>query len=126
MVGRPTVLVIEDDIKLAEITCEVIESAGLQAVFRTTLADALDYLGKNTGTTIALVTDVNLMSPMGGIELAVYVAEEWPSVAICVTSGMSLDRPSRLPTGASFLAKPWQANDLIDFVRAAHGLRPPS
>ncbi len=119
MSGRSTVLIVEDDIDLAEITCELLESAGLAAVFRTTLTDALEYLARNAATTTALITDINLQSPMGGTELAVYAAEEWPDLAICVMSGVGPVRPSRLPARASFLPKPCRSEDLIEFARAA-------
>ena len=118
MIQNSTVLIVEDDIHLAEVTCEVLEVAGLQAVFRTSIAEAMDYLARNSGTTSALFTDINLASPMSGIELAVYVAEEYPAIAICVTSGFTGVRPKRLPEKATFLAKPWHLADLMDFADA--------
>ena len=117
MVTRSIVLVVEDDVTLAEITCELIEAAGLSAVFRTTMADALDYFAKFSGTMAALFTDINLHTPMGGIELAVHVAAEWPDVAICVTSGIAHERPRQLPEKARFLAKPWRGDELVSFLK---------
>lgn len=115
----PAVLIVEDDRHLAEITCETIQAEGLQAVFRTSLSDALDYLAGNSAHVCAVLTDINLMSPMGGIELAVYVAEEWPNIAIGVMSGLALERPSRLPLHAVFLPKPWRLEELLNFVQGA-------
>ncbi len=114
-----TILIVEDDIQLAEVTCAVVELSGLQAVFRTSIAEAVDYLSRNPATTVGLLTDINLMTPMGGIELATYVAAEWPRVAICVTSGFSPERPARLPPKAIFLAKPWKPPELISFAEQA-------
>ena len=118
--SRPsTILIVEDDIALAEITCDVIALGGVTAVYRANIRDAIDYLAQNAGSTVGLFTDVNLLSPMGGIELAVYVAQEWPGVAICVTSGVSHERPMRLPEKARYLPKPWSASDLIAFAEEA-------
>ncbi|WP_165491122.1 response regulator [Lichenihabitans psoromatis] len=118
---RPTILVVDDEILLAEVACDIIDSAGMKAVFRRSIADALSYMAEHADSTVALFTDINLTSPMSGIELAVYVAEEWPHVAICVTSGISLDRPTRIPDKASFLTKPWRHEDILVFAETACG-----
>lgn len=116
---RPTVLIVEDNVEVAEMTCEFVELAGLQAIYRTTVEEAMDYIARNPDSTVGLITDINLETPMSGIELAVYVAEEWPLIAICVTSGIVAERPKRLPTKAGFLPKPWHAPDLLAFIGEA-------
>ena len=120
-----TILIVEDDVALAEMACEVIEMSGLSAVYRTTVADAMQYIARHAESTVALVTDINLESPMTGIELAIYVGEEWPHIAICVTSGRGAHRPNRLPERATYLAKPWATSDLLRFAEGA-GRKPPT
>ncbi len=118
----PRVLIVEDDVDLAEVTCEVLALSGVVSIYRTTVADAMEALSLHKGSITVLVTDIHLASPMSGIELAVYVAQEWPDVAICATSGISHERPRRLPDKCAFLPKPWHPPTLVAFVRDAGGL----
>lgn len=115
----PQVLVVEDDISLAELICDLLASDGIRAVYRTTVAEALDMLAQHAGSIAMLMTDINLLTPMSGIELAVYAAQEWPAVVLCVTTGGTRERPRRLPDNAVFLSKPWDNDELIAVVRKA-------
>jgi two-component system cell cycle response regulator CpdR len=121
MSERPTVLIVEDNVEVAEMTCVIVELAGLQAIYRTNVAEAMDYIARYPDSTVGLLADINLETPMSGIELAVYVAEEWPLIAICVTSGYVAERPKRLPAKVGFLPKPWNMPDLLAFINAAAG-----
>ena len=113
----PQVLVVEDDVSLAELICDLLTTDGTRAIYRTTVTDALDALAEHAGSIALLMTDINLLTPMSGIELAVYVAQEWPEVVLCVTTGGTTERPRRLPDNAMFLSKPWDNAELIAFVR---------
>lgn len=115
----PRILVVEDDVGLAELVCDLLIADGTPAIFRTSVTDALDALARHAGSIAVLMTDINLLTPMSGIELAVYAAQEWPHLALCVTTGGSLERPRRLPDHAMFLAKPWDNGELIALVRKA-------
>ena len=121
MLDKPRVLIVEDNVDLAEVTCELLGLAGHQAIYRTSIADALDALTRHAGAIAVLMTDINLSTPMSGIELAVYTSQEWPEVALCVTSGFAAERPRRLPEKAIFLGKPWQHDELLAFVHQACG-----
>ncbi len=112
-------MIVDDNVDVAEMTCEIVELAGVQAIYRTSVTEAMEYIARNPLTTIGLLTDIYLSSPMTGIELAIYVAEEWPDIAICVTSGVADERPKRLPAKAGFLPKPWHAPDLLAFIATA-------
>ncbi len=115
----PRVLVVEDDVRLAELICDLLSSAGAPAIYRTSVTEALEVLSRHAGSISVLMTDINLLTPMSGIELAVYAAQEWPEVVLCVTTGGTTERPRRLPDTAMFLSKPWDNEELIAFVRKA-------
>lgn len=120
-----TILIVEDDVGVAEMACEIMALSGLSAVYRTSVADAMHYIARHADSTVALLTDINLDSPMTGIELAIYVGEEWPHIALCVTSGKGSNRPGRLPARATYLAKPWSTSDLLRFAEDAGRRTPP-
>lgn len=121
-----TILIVEDDVGVAEMACEILALSGLSAVYRTTVDDAMQYIARHAETTVALLTDINLESPMTGIELAIYVGEEWPHIALCVTSGGGSVRPSRLPQRAAYIAKPWSTSELLQFAEEAGRSRLPA
>ena len=119
--AAPIVLIVDDDVEVAELTCEVVELGGVKAVYRTSVVDAIDYLARNAGTVVAVLTDIHLGSPMSGIDLAMHIDVAWPTVAVCVVTGFAGTPPTRLPSRAIFLSKPWRGADLIAFVNRAAG-----
>ena len=118
-VTRTTVLIVEDDALLAEMALEMVEEAGLAAVAVDSVDAALDYLKENAERVSAMFSDVRLKGSLNGVELAAFVAVRWPTISICVTSGVALERPFRLPRNARFMPKPWKAAEVIAFVEQA-------
>ena len=101
----------------------MIEETGLPAVAVDSVDAALDYLKEHSDDVAAMFSDIRLRGPLNGIELAAFVAVRWPGIAICVTSGVALERPFRLPKNAQFMPKPWKPLEVITFVERAAGLR---
>ena len=115
----PVVLIVEDDALLAGMAIAMIEEAGVAAVAVDSVDAALDYLKEHADHVSAMFSDVRLKGPLNGVELAAFVAVRWPTIAICVTSGVALERPYRLPRNARFMPKPWKALEVISFVEHA-------
>ena len=113
------VLIVEDDQLLADMALEMIEETGLKAIAVDSVDAALDYLKEGAENVAAMFSDVRLKGPLNGIELAAFVAVRWPQIAICVTSGVALERPYRLPKNAQFMPKPWKPREVISFVEKA-------
>ena len=122
--GQPSVvLIVEDDALLAEMASEMVEETGLKAKAVDSVDAALDFLKEHSDDVAAMFSDVRLKGPLNGIELAAFVAVRWPTIAICVTSGVALERPYRLPKNAQFMPKPWKPLEVITFVEKAAKLR---
>jgi DNA-binding NtrC family response regulator len=117
------VLIVEDDALLAETALQMIEEAGLPGVAVDSVDAALDYLKEHAHRVAAMFSDVRLRGSLNGVELAAFVAVRWPTISICVTSGVALERPYRLPRNARFMPKPWKALEVISFVEQAARLR---
>ena len=113
------VLIVEDDALLAEMALEMVQEAGLPGVAVDSVDAALDYLKENADRVAAMFSDVRLKGSLNGVELAAFVAVRWPTISICVTSGVALERPFRLPRNARFMPKPWKAAEVIAFVEQA-------
>ena len=122
--GQPSVvLIVEDDALLAEMASDMIAETGLHAKTVDSVDAALDYLKEHADDVAAMFSDVRLRGPLNGIELAAFVAVRWPAIAICVTSGVALERPYRLPRNAQFMPKPWKPLEVVSFVEKAARLR---
>jgi two-component system cell cycle sensor histidine kinase/response regulator CckA len=117
--GSGTIMVVEDETAVREMTSVVLKRAGYEVTAVTDGAEALDRLTDRTSPIDVLVTDV-VMPGMSGIDLAERVIDRYPTAGIVLLSGynaetLDLDRVIR--RGALFLSKPVASNDLLDAVR---------
>jgi DNA-binding NtrC family response regulator len=60
---------------------------------------------------MVLVTDVNLVGSMNGVDLAHYAHQNDPQTRVIVISGQALPRP--LPDNATFFSKPFLPTALL-------------
>ena len=71
-----------------------------------------------------LLADIDIPSPVGGVELGRYVHDRWPRLGLVLTSGQVRHlRPDEVPGDGCFLPHPIPADTLLDEIRlAAHRL----
>ncbi len=79
-----TVLIIDDDWGIREVTTMMLEQAGYKAVSASTSEDSLSIMSANR-ISLALV-DV-IMPGKNGLELALEINQKWPEVPIILMSG---------------------------------------
>ena len=99
---RPTAIVVEDDDIQREMLALLLEESNfevLQCEDAETAALALKARHPSL-----MVTDINLVGKMDGVELAYLAQRQNADMRIIVISGRPLSRP--LPPGAKFFAKP--------------------
>ncbi|MFT4116151.1 response regulator [Bradyrhizobium sp.] len=99
---RPIAIVVEDDDIQREMLTLLLEQSNfdvLQCEDAETAALALKMRHP-----ALMVTDINLVGKMDGVDLAHYAQQQDPDVRIIVISGRPLPRP--LPAGAKFFTKP--------------------
>jgi nitrogen-specific signal transduction histidine kinase/CheY-like chemotaxis protein len=105
-----TVLVVEDNAAVADVTVTLIEQLGYQAVFAENAADALKRL--HSGEKIDLVfSDIVMPGSMDGIALAAEVRRYFPDIPIILTSGYS-DAARAAEMRYPILRKPFESSDL--------------
>ena len=108
---RKIALVVEDDPDQRALVTLLLEESDLRVVGCAS-ADAALAVMQYTGLEVALVfADIRLPGLRDGVDLARHVAAHWPNTKIVVTSGGPLR--DDLPGGATFLAKPWRALDVL-------------
>ena len=98
---RPTAIVVEDDDIQREMLALLLERnfEVLQCEDAETAALAL-----KARHPVLIVTDINLVGKMDGVDLAHFAQQQNADVRIIVISGRPLPRP--LPPGAKFFTKP--------------------
>jgi DNA-binding NarL/FixJ family response regulator len=67
-----------------------------------------------------LLADIDIPSPVGGVELGRYVHGRWPGLGLVLTSVQVRHlRPDEIPGEGCFLPHPIPADTLLDEIRLA-------
>jgi CheY-like chemotaxis protein len=107
----PVILVVDDEDDVRQSAIVALEQFGYRVLEARDGAEAIGLLESRQDIDL-LFTDVRMPGEMNGIELAFTVRSRWPSVAIVIVSGFFDLKGSSLPTGTSFLPKPYRFTEL--------------
>lgn len=121
--GGGTVLLVEDDDRLRELTGAILAKLGFTVLSAATPLAALQVYQKNPGAFRLLVTDI-VMPGMNGRELYECLDELRPGLRAVFMSGYAeqgIIDPALLKPGLAFLPKPFHRADLERAVRSALG-----
>lgn len=123
--GSETVLVVEDDAALREVTCEFLQSSGYMVIPAGAPEEALQLAAGHNGPIDFLLTDV-ILPKMNGRELAAKLSELRPGMKVLYVSGytdgiMRDGVHGTLEEGLAFLQKPftrrsltWKIREILD------------
>jgi PAS domain S-box-containing protein len=115
--GQGTVLVVEDNAEVAEITASLVEQLGYQTARAENAADALSRLRRGDKIDLVL-SDVVMPGAMNGIALAQEIGNHYPRIPVVLTSGYS-DVVHTAQTRFTILRKPFQLSALEKAIREA-------
>lgn len=122
--GQPhgeTILVIEDDLDVRELTVTMLRELGYKVLESTSAEDALALLESATPVDLVL-TDVVLSSNLTGSDLVREAARRRPGIKVVFMSGYSEQiKEGSAPSNANIrvLQKPFRKTDLADEVQLA-------
>jgi PAS domain S-box-containing protein len=115
--GQGTVLVVEDNAEVADVTASLVEQLGYRTVRAENATDALNRLQR--GDKIDLVfSDVVMPGGMNGIALAQEIGNHYPHIPVLLTSGYS-DVVQTAASRYTILRKPFQLPALEKSIREA-------
>jgi hypothetical protein len=117
--GTETILLVEDDDRVREVTRRILSSAGYRILLAASPEAALDLLTRNPEPMQLLLTDV-VLPGMSGPQLAHRVLSLKPGIRVLYQSGYSdaaIAQHGALESGAALLPKPFTANSLKRKVR---------
>jgi len=118
--GTETLLVVEDDPSLRNLTRGVLEAQGYKVLSASNGQEGLRVARENTGAPIRLVVTDVIMPLMGGKVMAEWLRTHYPGLKILFTSGYMDDAIARfgvVETGVQFLSKPYSLPTLAGKVR---------
>jgi signal transduction histidine kinase/CheY-like chemotaxis protein len=119
--GSETILVVEDDENLREITVKLLEDAGYRVAGASNAEEALTIMAASQPEIDLLLTDV-IMPGTNGADLVRRAKEDYPKLMCLFMSGYANDLVARqgvLMQEASFLEKPFSKHSLIKKVYSA-------
>jgi two-component system cell cycle sensor histidine kinase/response regulator CckA len=124
MVGVGTILVVEDEPSVRDMTTQLFERAGYDVL---AVADATEAMttARSVEAVDVLVTDV-VMPGMSGIELAEQMMDRYPRLGVVLLSGYTaetLDLERITARGATFVPKPVTSNQLLETALRAVAAR---
>jgi two-component system, cell cycle sensor histidine kinase and response regulator CckA len=117
--GTESVLVVEDDPLVREVTARALRSGGYRVLLADGGADALQVVARQGGSLRLVITDV-VMPGLDGKTLADELVRRLPGVRVLFVSGYTRDVISHhgvLDSGIEFLAKPFTSAALLARVR---------
>jgi CheY-like chemotaxis protein len=114
-VGRPVVLIVEDESLLRVSGAEMIADAGYDVVEAGNADEAIAILEARSDIHIVF-TDIQMPGSMDGLKLAGFVRDRWPPIKLVVTSGRVAVGEKDLPRGGLFVGKPYTAARIAEVL----------
>jgi CheY-like chemotaxis protein len=119
-IGKPVILVVEDEVLVRMMAVIVAEESGFEAISAATADEAIKILESRSDIRLVF-TDVNMPGSMNGLRLAHAVRGRWPPVELLVTSALGGITAEDLPDRGRFLAKPYDVATLSDAFQQMAG-----
>ncbi|MCB2181572.1 MAG: response regulator [Desulfobulbaceae bacterium] len=117
--GHETILLVEDEVAILEITRRILDKLGYRVLAATTPAEAIRLAKEYAGEINLLITDV-VMPEMNGRDLAKKLISLYPELRILFMSGYTsnvIAHHGILGDGINFIEKPFSKQDLATKIR---------
>lgn len=124
-----TVLLVEDNAEVADVGKAYLEQLGYRVKHATSAQAGLDLIERE-GDVDLVFSDILMPGEMNGLELADHLRQQFPHIAVLLTTGYSTSAQDAVREGFELLQKPYDLATLERALRAAlkaaeHG-RPPA
>lgn len=114
--GSETILVVEDEEFVRNITVKTLEKFGYRVLTATDGADGINTFTSNNGNIDLVLLDLTMPKLSGELVLEDIIRTD-PTAKVIICSGHHEHRPDIFKHARGFLAKPYQIADLATTVR---------
>lgn len=118
-VEQQTILVVEDEIAILDLTSKILEKMGYSVISASTPTQAINLARQHADKISLLLTDI-IMPDMNGIDLVGYLLSFLPNLKYLFMSGYTaniIDYKNGLDIEKNFIQKPFSLKDLTVKVR---------
>jgi PAS domain S-box-containing protein len=115
--GQGTILVVEDNAEVADVTASLVEQLGYRTIRAENATEALNMLQRGDNIDLVL-SDVVMPGGMNGTALAQEIGNHYPHISVLLTSGYS-DVVQAAQSQFPILRKPFQLPALEKSIREA-------
>ena len=121
---RRAVLIVEDDAAVRQVTVALLEDGHVDTIECESAEAALAVMLMGGREVAMIFADVRLPGAMDGIDLAWEVKLRYPLLPMILTSGHPCERSGDLPSGVTYMPKPWQPHNVliaaVDAIASVH------
>jgi DNA-binding NtrC family response regulator len=124
---RPRITVVDDDLVTCELLCEVFTQEGFAVAFAQTGESALEAIAAVRPDVI--VSDIRMKGGIDGLALLYQLRREHPAIpVVLITAFGSIETAIRAVKEGAFdyISKPFDLTALVDTVKRALEMRPPT
>jgi CheY-like chemotaxis protein len=114
--SNPAILVVKDETLIRLWAAGLLEENGFSVLEAENAEAALKVLESRPDVKL-LFTDVQMPGSLNGMELAREVHARWPHVLLVITSGRERPTRAEIPDDGRFVAKPYNAEELLGQVK---------
>lgn len=114
-VGRPVVLIVEDEPVLIMVMQEFVEEAGCEAVVTNNVDAAIRILEQRTDIRVVFA-DLDVRGSVMGLRLAAMIRDRWPPIELVLTGALAPDL-HRIPARGVFCPKPFRQAKIVEAIR---------
>ena len=111
-IGRPLVLIIEDEPIQRMMALDFVEEAGFDAIEARDAADAISILETRPDIRIVFA-DIDMPHGVDGLKVAAAIRDRWPPIELIITSGKRSLKQDDIPARMVFFLKPYQVERVI-------------
>lgn len=116
--GNETILVVEDDAQVRQITTLLLTQLGYKVLESVNGSSAMKMLEKNSEDIDLVFTDMVMPAGISGVELADFLKINYPNIKILMTSGYP-DRREIVVKGLAVIQKPYKKAELAEAIQIA-------
>ena len=116
--GSETILVVEDDLEVAEVSRTLLQKLGYRTRLVTDAGSALEELASDPAIDLVF-SDIMMPGGISGVELARTIRQRYPRLGVLLTTGYPGGAQEAMHAGLPLIRKPYQLEELGRQIRAS-------